>query len=590
MYYLSSTINPLLYQLMSAKFRLAFKETFKCSLFKCAILLRSNKAASSPTNSVKTGHQNHHYHNHGHPNQLRQARSSAGGAGGYQCSQTSSSQHNQHSQVAGGGQLTQLDSRLSGTSPIELNIGFANCSGYCSCCCSSCNCYALGANNQLTQSAIWEPDNSTANQQAGVMARLKGRLNRSLSGLFRMNSSYLQPDCPCCVNPVSQRSSSQIAVSQPASNRKPPRAAKEAEAATNLKTRIVSHSSAANRPVQCTIGDHYEDQCGTIKHSTSCASSPLLMGHQRSVDMAAVIHGEPLALRTASASPSNFSARTMLKFMRGPEAAAAALQPCGPLNPAGHSSNGAAMEPSIGDHQAAIGALSTSPNAGRMDRLIRPTQIEQQQQQQQLLLLQNMTSGESGNSTAGSSPDQLLLLDRSSANCSQRRRTPVSVSRSSGASHNRNRQRQKLSSWSSNGSDTLVQQEEHLVANDQAIDNPETDRKLSNGRSRRRRSSFQPVALDYAYSNGTSQSTDHSNGATSRRRRESSSSSNNDRHLSSSLSFSERHLDKKSSFSTTTSAIDCCGSYTTTNSQLTANGVNSCGSNNPSQTDWPISS
>lgn len=59
MYYLSSTINPLLYQLMSAKFRLAFKETFKCSLFKCKIfrapLLTSSAKQRQRTISRGTG-------------------------------------------------------------------------------------------------------------------------------------------------------------------------------------------------------------------------------------------------------------------------------------------------------------------------------------------------------------------------------------------------------------------------------------------------------------------------------------------------------------------------------------------------------
>lgn len=44
MYYLSSTINPILYQLMSAKFRLAFKETFNCSPLQCLKLYRSNSS------------------------------------------------------------------------------------------------------------------------------------------------------------------------------------------------------------------------------------------------------------------------------------------------------------------------------------------------------------------------------------------------------------------------------------------------------------------------------------------------------------------------------------------------------------------
>lgn len=56
MYYLSSTINPLLYQLMSAKFRLAFKETFNCSLFRCVLPKRyaNGLAGRSPSNSLKT--------------------------------------------------------------------------------------------------------------------------------------------------------------------------------------------------------------------------------------------------------------------------------------------------------------------------------------------------------------------------------------------------------------------------------------------------------------------------------------------------------------------------------------------------------
>lgn len=58
MYYLSSTINPLLYQLMSAKFRLAFKETFKCSLFQC--LNSSNQHKHSPSHQTLT-HSNRNY-------------------------------------------------------------------------------------------------------------------------------------------------------------------------------------------------------------------------------------------------------------------------------------------------------------------------------------------------------------------------------------------------------------------------------------------------------------------------------------------------------------------------------------------------
>lgn len=58
MYYLSSTINPLLYQLMSAKFRLAFKETFKCTLFRCATFRRLSQQPHLQQNRPSIQH--HH--------------------------------------------------------------------------------------------------------------------------------------------------------------------------------------------------------------------------------------------------------------------------------------------------------------------------------------------------------------------------------------------------------------------------------------------------------------------------------------------------------------------------------------------------
>lgn len=82
MYYLSSTINPLLYQLMSAKFRLAFKETFKCSLFKCLHLgepdsstqgsrrpsRQTTMVTSQPAPSGRSNHHQAHSPNLNHSN------------------------------------------------------------------------------------------------------------------------------------------------------------------------------------------------------------------------------------------------------------------------------------------------------------------------------------------------------------------------------------------------------------------------------------------------------------------------------------------------------------------------------------------
>lgn len=518
MYYLSSTINPLLYQLMSAKFRLAFKETFKCSLFKCAAFLRSGQAGNSPTNSLKERHanpgqqqqqqQHHHYHHH---------RAGTSGAS-YFCSQSSSQQQGEAHQARG--QLTQLDSKLSGTSVLDLNA--PGCCG-CGCCCSCSDPPSLGARRvQATRSAIWEPYGTTQTQ-TGVMSRLRGRLNSSLSSLFRMNSQSVEQTCPCCAL-------GQIAQA----TREPEPRALVALGRASAQTRIQE-----------------PEELG--KHSNSCASTPLLLHHQNS-DSLLVREPAPLS-RTAtggSVSPSNFSAHSMLKFIRSPTPVQ-----CGHLNRTSLTRLSSREEPD--EPSPAKQQLVVEPSAAdeRMDLLIRPTEDQENQEPAaQQLKSVNSTSGESGNSTAGSSPDQQQLLNRS-ANLSERRRTPVCMSR---------KHRQKLSSWSSsNGSQTVLQEGSATAEADQA--KPEAQR-------RRRRASFQPGGLGV-----------YQGELNPDRRRESSSSSTN-RHLSSSLSSSERHLDKKSSISTTTSAIDC-GSYTTTNSQLTTNGVNGCGSN-PSQADWTV--
>lgn len=134
MYYLSSTINPLLYQLMSAKFRLAFKETFKCSLFKCAIFNTSSQhrhnSANSPTHSLKDhsstfvhahsvcGHHNHHHHchhHHHHPHCYlsRSAKAAALAAGRHLYRPLHKTKLHQTRRLLANGSATSLDRPLS---------------------------------------------------------------------------------------------------------------------------------------------------------------------------------------------------------------------------------------------------------------------------------------------------------------------------------------------------------------------------------------------------------------------------------------------------------------------------------------------
>lgn len=164
MYYLSSTINPLLYQLMSAKFRLAFKETFRCSLFRCAILggaRRGRTPNNSPTNSLKE-------------NQTSSQPAC--------CSNltTVNRRTNNHHQP-----LSQATSR---TSCNNQSLAAPEC---------SCLLQGLPSNHETdngrlaTQVNIPPSQACESKKPASYLAQLKSRLN----GLFRFKKS---PEVCCC--------------------------------------------------------------------------------------------------------------------------------------------------------------------------------------------------------------------------------------------------------------------------------------------------------------------------------------------------------------------------------------------------------
>ena len=142
MYYLSSTINPLLYQLMSAKFRLAFKETFNCSLLRC---FAWGRPASSPSNSFKE-------------------QPALSGSRSAQL-RFSNSGH--------------FGSKMCHFAPLEQSVAYAHC---------SC---------QLGDEVCALHVSGRADNAANMLARLRGRLNTSLVSLFRLSSNESAAECAC---------------------------------------------------------------------------------------------------------------------------------------------------------------------------------------------------------------------------------------------------------------------------------------------------------------------------------------------------------------------------------------------------------
>lgn len=617
MYYLSSTINPLLYQLMSAKFRLAFKETFHCSLFRCAMFLRgsSSNLATNNKSSLKESTMLHHHHRH---HRCASHNSHNGSHNG-----SHESQRGRQSQLHQA--LVAPDSTVSNEAALQApqkppphpssdelsNVVKSRCS----------NCHLAGSNsanstalNQQAGTLEWPkvgPD-CTGNHLAGhtpnweprelpqqqtsrfnVINRLRSKLNTSLVSLFRLNSgssgtglSCHQASCcqacACCAVPGSSGLSAQTIV-QPTNT-----AYSSSNCSCNcncntghsaqIRARCVS-PMATNCPGN---NDNRKEACqaGTNKQSSSspcAASTPLLLSHQQESQL-------------ESNQANHFPAHSMLKFIKAPQ--------CGAQ--AGNKPNSSS--------QQALSRLSSRSNVDedepsrpaqksdnqvrdedRMSALIKATNDEAIEDEFSHTRDHFSMSSESGNSS-GSSPDQQQVVKLASSAQSKSQANKFLLSRQ----QQMVQKRSKVSSCSSNGSDndrnnSIEGQHCRNRASYDANNNSNSNRNNNNNKNNasaeaeRRRASLQqrlisgqlaltpsrtgktlPVYIEKEKKQSvTRQLSDNDN-----ERRKSYSSSN--RHLSSSLSSSERQLDKKLSVSTTTSALEDCTSFTTTNSQLTS--------------------
>lgn len=489
-YYLSSTINPLLYQLMSAKFRLAFKETFNCSLFRflscclsdstAAATAMSTAAAAaairhSPSNSLKEREINHHC-----------------------CCQKFP---------------RRVDSRAS-------QLGTA------------CECSAI-CGPMSSDSATYECSvDLTGRQQQqdyvnslGMVARLRGRLkNSSLVSLFRAsqdNLAFTSANCPCCLR--------------------------------------------HNLPV--VVAGHQQARAGSIEaHHQHAVSTPLLAA---ATD---VQHGRGQQQFPLSPAPgTNFPAHSMLKFIRSPTPVVCGGVNIGQAASLTRLSSREDDDDGDDDKDDATNVDETTnlnPSPGnsaevnrRMDSLFKATKIEIDDDLEHNGTFM-LTSGESAgpSSSQGSSPEQQMLL----AGQQQQQRSNEDgpeprTGRNNPAMLRGHRRVKKLSSCStSTGSGTGSQPSQQRQQ--------QPTQKMP-ARHRRRRS-LQHQQQHLMLMHGK----EDANEETTKDRKASlcSSTNNDNKQLSAcslSMSSCDRRLDKKLSLSTTTSAI---GSYTTTNSQLTA--------------------
>lgn len=265
MYYLSSTINPLLYQLMSAKFRLAFKETFKCSLFKCKLL------RGSSTNS-----------NHRNPQSTKLKQTGHGISPTNSVKDAAGQPHHQ----------AQVGSQL-----IEPSSILADCS-YCQQanqldCVSTAN--ANGTNNAIQ---IQFSDIKAMNgQPASYMNRLRVRLNSSLVSLFRTNDTQLNQGncCCCCAN------SGHIHHRQ--QHQQPPRSASAVNYYKYFKLPFSRRNSANERASALSSREN------SIKINNSSAAAANLDKQTAAVAAAAVSSTTPLLLENnhSIAEPNNHS-------------------------------------------------------------------------------------------------------------------------------------------------------------------------------------------------------------------------------------------------------------------------------------------
>lgn len=511
-YYLSSTINPLLYQLMSAKFRLAFKETFNCSLFRffSCCLSADSSVRHSPTNSLKDHHHHQpHYHHHSY-HSYHQNSSGASCCGG------------------GGEKFRRIDSKAS-------QLGGCECSAICEPASSDITVVLPDSGGAGVECSLEVSPIGQQQQQQGMVARLRGRFkNSSLVSLFRASQDNLAlangGGCPCCAR----------------------------------------HRAAIGQ-LEAAGGQQQQRQSG--RSESLAVSTPLLAGHNNE---------ERHSLRNANGG--HFAAHSMLKFIRsatpvvcGGAVAAANGQAASLTRLSSREDDEGEENEDKGERKEANpteeGPGKAAPS--RMDSLIRATRdTEADTEEPADSSEQNSTSliMSAGSSSAapsqGSSPEQ------------QAPQQQQQLGHSSAANHARGavgpratRRVKKLSSCSNStgsGTGSHYNQQQLVPAKDSAEPQPRYRRRRSlqqhhNHSHHHHHHQQQPISGAGAAGPAQLQ------GSARRQNRKSSlcsADNNNHKQLSCSLSSScDRNLDKKLSLSTTTSAI---GSFTTTNSQLTA--------------------
>lgn len=613
MYYLSSTINPLLYQLMSAKFRLAFKETFKCSLFRCgAILYYCCCCFCLPWRKQ-------------HRPPTREAKSTTAGLS-----------------VAPSPALKRL--RCSPTNSIRAEHTNLTSNGGCCCCCSSCQNQTSGQvqdqhDKQVARAhpamEAQEPSTSIVSNNLGSSScclsceqqqqqQLQGRPNSIKSTLTALLIRFL----PSAGRLARLHSQQQAATTTTMSC--------QCQARDDHET----GNGAPKQQVPTGEGDkQVGDTCGPC--------TPLLCVHS--------VVEQQLAVSTAPVrpvQPLGTGTKSVFKLMRGSQT------PVGGLSGARKSPHSPCQEDSAGEqHEQAApdvcvnlpleqptriadhdddddqddehqddsqheaqkllpSTVTASTTGGRMEQLIRPTTAEP---------LERPAS--SGNSSQGTSPDQLASSLQSTTSPSSTNEIIVDPTSAQPAeiylrqhANDRSpsrRPRTKLDSTESGSSGTgdLVRAAKHNSMQAQPVDGP-------NDSTRRRRRSLQQMRSFNNNNNNNSNTRDlyHINNKLAsdtnqrqvRQRRKSSSASvtaprlevdansqhrarktsanhneNNNNinqgYMCSSLSSSERHLDsKRLSLSTTTTSamvLDDNASFSTTNSsfQLTSG----CSNNQP---------
>lgn len=519
MYYLSSTINPLLYQLMSAKFRLAFKETFKCSLFRCARfgVGRSKLTASqqhSPTNSLKENQNNPANGTHHHPHR------SAFLASQQPC-------------------LARLDSKSSQFSQCSTTAAIPAID------CSTCATNPIACSDQL------DPQTDKHASRGAILTRLHSRLNTSLMSLFRLNSNVATRccGCPCCstcaktcCNPSSQQSG--------APNFR-------LEAARNLRHQHSSSPCGASTPL---LADHLEvaPTSGFSSAQLNARTFTFVRGlqpvkkHQQQQQQSSLTRlssreeeqekeQQPVEASGGLVESSRVSADPRMAELIQPTGEPGVefneLSRCVPASLATTSPATSDSCPgSSGSSPDQIAHISHSRLSARPDSS-RSTGTGSAARR---CARQQSYQPAPGSSSCSSNNEPVPAIDNleQPLACSPKGRVAL---------HGANDTRLSAKRRRSLGS----HQPAHLGG--QADQEEPAELHIN-----------QRPAARLATSNGLEQ-----------RRRKSSSSSAYQRYFSSSLSSSDRQLDKKLSLSTTTSALDdYTGSYTTTNSVLTGAGSN----------------